>query len=129
MYYTGFWIMRLCLAGSRVKYIFSWKNNWILFLNRTWIRGAFILMILLGLTWTFGLFYMNEATVVMAYVFTVLNSLQGLFIFLFHIVKNEKVCETSLFFCFLIFFYFFFYIFFIWLRFVIFLLPLVEWFY
>ncbi|KAG7169475.1 Adhesion G protein-coupled receptor L3-like 6 [Homarus americanus] len=48
-------------------------------------------MFLLGLTWTFGLLYLNQATVVMAYIFTVLNSLQGLFIFIFHCVQNDKV--------------------------------------
>lgn len=50
-----------------------------------------MLVFLLGLTWTFGLLYLNEESVIMAYVFTVLNSLQGLFIFVFHCVQNEKV--------------------------------------
>ncbi|KAK6619841.1 hypothetical protein RUM44_006240 [Polyplax serrata] len=58
---------------------------------RTWLRGAIVLVFLLGLTWTFGLLYLSEESVVMAYVFTVLNSLQGLFIFLFHCLHNEKV--------------------------------------
>ncbi|XP_042859816.1 latrophilin Cirl-like isoform X4 [Penaeus japonicus] len=58
---------------------------------RSWVRGAVVLMFLLGLTWTFGLLYLNQASVVMAYVFTVLNSLQGLFIFIFHCVQNDKV--------------------------------------
>lgn len=50
-----------------------------------------MLVFLLGLTWTFGLLYLNEESVIMAYIFTVLNSLQGLFIFFFHCVQNEKV--------------------------------------
>ncbi|ROT76135.1 putative latrophilin Cirl-like isoform X4, partial [Penaeus vannamei] len=58
---------------------------------RSWVRGAVVLMFLLGLTWTFGLLYLNQASVVMAYVFTVLNSLQGLFIFIFHCVQNDKL--------------------------------------
>lgn len=58
-----------------------------------WIRGALILVFLLGLTWTFGLLYLNEESVVMAYVFTVLNSLQGFFIFVFHCMQNEKVLK------------------------------------
>ncbi|XP_068218278.1 latrophilin Cirl-like isoform X6 [Palaemon carinicauda] len=56
-----------------------------------WVRGAMMLVVLLGLTWTFGLLYLNNATVLMDYIFTVLNSLQGLFIFIFHCVQNEKV--------------------------------------
>ncbi|XP_068218280.1 latrophilin Cirl-like isoform X8 [Palaemon carinicauda] len=55
-----------------------------------WVRGAMMLVVLLGLTWTFGLLYLNNATVLMDYIFTVLNSLQGLFIFIFHCVQNEK---------------------------------------
>ncbi|XP_072749833.1 latrophilin Cirl isoform X6 [Anoplolepis gracilipes] len=58
---------------------------------KAWLRGAIVLVFLLGLTWTFGLLYLNQESVVMAYIFTVLNSLQGLFIFVFHCVQNEKV--------------------------------------
>lgn len=58
---------------------------------RTWLRGAVCLVFLLGLTWTFGLLYLNKETVVMAYVFALFNSLQGFFMFLFHCVQNEKV--------------------------------------
>ena len=50
-----------------------------------------MLVVLLGLTWSFGLFYISEHTVVMAYLFTIMNSLQGLFIFIFHCAMNEKV--------------------------------------
>ncbi|XP_074098364.1 latrophilin Cirl isoform X2 [Cotesia typhae] len=56
-----------------------------------WLRGAIILVFLLGLTWTFGLLYLNQETVIMAYLFTALNSLQGMFIFVFHCIQNEKV--------------------------------------
>ncbi|XP_022240023.1 adhesion G protein-coupled receptor L3-like isoform X2 [Limulus polyphemus] len=56
-----------------------------------WIRGATTLVVLLGLTWTFGLLYLNKESVIVAYIFTILNSLQGLFIFLFHCVRNKKV--------------------------------------
>ncbi|XP_033737458.1 adhesion G protein-coupled receptor L3-like [Pecten maximus] len=58
---------------------------------KAWIQGAFALEVLLGLTWVFGYFFLNEETVTMAYIFTVLNSLQGLFIFIFHCLLNKKV--------------------------------------
>lgn len=58
---------------------------------KAWIKGSFILVFLLGLTWAFGLLYLNESTVAMAYVFTILNSLQGLFIFFFLCLQNEQV--------------------------------------
>jgi len=58
---------------------------------RSWIKGAVVLIVLLGPTWAFGLFYINTQSIVMAYLFTVLNSLQGVFIFVFHCLMNEKV--------------------------------------
>lgn len=58
---------------------------------RVWIRSATVLVFLLGLTWAFGLLYLNAESIVMAYLFTFLNSLQGLFIFVFHCLRNEKV--------------------------------------
>ena len=57
----------------------------------SWIKGSAVLVILLGLTWITGLLFVQKENIVMAYVFTALNSLQGLFIFLFHCVFNEKV--------------------------------------
>jgi len=59
----------------------------------TWLKGAFVLIVLLGLTWIFGLFYVDSQSVFIAYVFTVLNSLQGLFIFVFHCLMSDKVCS------------------------------------
>ncbi|KAK3090794.1 hypothetical protein FSP39_014692 [Pinctada imbricata] len=56
-----------------------------------WIKGAAVLVVLLGLTWSFGFMYVSESSIVMAYVFTILNTLQGLFIFVFHCLMNEKV--------------------------------------
>lgn len=45
----------------------------------------------LGLTWSFGILYLSHTNVYTAYVFTVLNSLQGLFIFIFCCLLNDKV--------------------------------------
>ncbi|XP_045172657.2 adhesion G protein-coupled receptor L3-like [Mercenaria mercenaria] len=60
------------------------------------VRGIIVLMPLMGLTWLFGIFSTNEETVVFQYLFAVFNSLQGLFIFIFHCVMNKKIrvaCE------------------------------------
>jgi len=56
-----------------------------------------VLEVLLGLTWAFGLAFINEQMLVFAYIFTVLNSLQGTFIFVFHCILNEKVTYAMLF--------------------------------
>ncbi|XP_052775573.1 adhesion G protein-coupled receptor L2-like isoform X2 [Mya arenaria] len=57
----------------------------------TWLKGSAVLVVLLGLTWTFGFVYVNADTVAVAYLFTILNSLQGLFIFIFHCFMDRKV--------------------------------------
>ncbi|XP_029473873.1 adhesion G protein-coupled receptor L2 isoform X12 [Rhinatrema bivittatum] len=58
---------------------------------KSWVLGAFGLLCLLGLTWSFGLLFINEETVVMAYLFTVFNAFQGMFIFIFHCALQKKV--------------------------------------
>ncbi|XP_050356968.1 latrophilin Cirl isoform X2 [Nymphalis io] len=65
------------------------KENNKLYKIRVWLNSSIVLAILLGLTWTFGLLYLNEQSVGVAYAFTILNSLQGLFIFIFHCLQNE----------------------------------------
>uniref|UniRef100_A0A3B4AL28 Uncharacterized protein n=1 Tax=Periophthalmus magnuspinnatus TaxID=409849 RepID=A0A3B4AL28_9GOBI len=57
----------------------------------SWVLGAFALLCLLGLTWSFGLFFLNESSIVMAYLFTIFNTLQGMFIFIFHCLLQKKV--------------------------------------
>uniref|UniRef100_A0A673CHT1 Adhesion G protein-coupled receptor L2a n=1 Tax=Sphaeramia orbicularis TaxID=375764 RepID=A0A673CHT1_9TELE len=57
----------------------------------SWVMGAFALLCLLGLTWSFGLFFINEASIVMAYLFTIFNTFQGMFIFIFHCLLQKKV--------------------------------------
>uniref|UniRef100_A0A8C2GU86 Adhesion G protein-coupled receptor L3.1 n=1 Tax=Cyprinus carpio TaxID=7962 RepID=A0A8C2GU86_CYPCA len=62
---------------------------------KSWVIGAIALLCLLGLTWAFGLMYINESTVTMAYLFTIFNSLQGMFIFIFHCILQKKVTHTN----------------------------------
>ncbi|XP_052745305.1 latrophilin Cirl isoform X6 [Bicyclus anynana] len=65
------------------------KENSKLYKIRVWLNSSVVLAVLLGLTWTFGLLYLNEQSVGVAYTFTILNSLQGLFIFIFYCLQNE----------------------------------------
>ncbi|XP_041417249.1 adhesion G protein-coupled receptor L2 isoform X30 [Xenopus laevis] len=58
---------------------------------KSWVLGAFALLCLLGLTWSFGLLFINEETVVMTYLFTVFNAFQGMFIFIFHCALQKKI--------------------------------------
>uniref|UniRef100_A0A8C7IZK2 Adhesion G protein-coupled receptor L1 n=1 Tax=Oncorhynchus kisutch TaxID=8019 RepID=A0A8C7IZK2_ONCKI len=74
----------------------SWRNIGTLtlaypLLPRSWAIGAIALLFLLGLTWSFGLLFINENTVIMAYLFTTFNAFQGMFIFIFHCALQKKV--------------------------------------
>ncbi|KAI8481574.1 hypothetical protein Bbelb_406740 [Branchiostoma belcheri] len=66
--------------------------------DRKWIilqiRRAGSIMALFGLTWVFGFFVIDDARpVVFAYLFCIFNTLQGLFIFIFHCVMREDMKE------------------------------------
>uniref|UniRef100_I3J0L6 Adhesion G protein-coupled receptor L1 n=1 Tax=Oreochromis niloticus TaxID=8128 RepID=I3J0L6_ORENI len=58
---------------------------------KSWALGAITLLFLLGLTWAFGLLFINENTVIMAYLFSTFNAFQGMFIFIFHCALQKKV--------------------------------------
>ncbi|XP_070543312.1 adhesion G protein-coupled receptor L2-like [Ptychodera flava] len=54
-------------------------------------KATAILLPILGLTWIFGIFAINERLVVFQYLFTIFNAFQGLFIFVFHCAMNSEV--------------------------------------
>jgi hypothetical protein len=60
-------------------------------------RASIIIMPVLGFTWTFAIldFFFDELT--FKYLFAIFNSLQGLFIFIFHCLLNQQVDEVCLF--------------------------------
>ena len=58
---------------------------------RAGVKGVVILTPLLGINWLFGLLAVNKHLVVFEFMFVLLNSLQGLFIFLFHCVGSSEV--------------------------------------
>ena len=58
------------------------------------LKGSAVLLPLLGLTWVFGLLVFNRETIVFKYLFATFNSLQGVMIFVFHVLHSRKVCST-----------------------------------
>uniref|UniRef100_A0A674JZW3 Uncharacterized protein n=1 Tax=Terrapene triunguis TaxID=2587831 RepID=A0A674JZW3_9SAUR len=52
-------------------------------------------LFILGCTWSLGLLQVGPAAMVMAYLFTIVNSLQGAFIFLVHCLLNRQVMPTA----------------------------------
>ncbi|XP_072165486.1 uncharacterized protein [Diadema setosum] len=60
------------------------------------VKACVILLPVMGLTWLFGVLWMNGGTVIFMYLFTVFNSLQGVFIFIFHCLLNSEVQHAFL---------------------------------
>ncbi|XP_041353851.1 adhesion G protein-coupled receptor L2-like isoform X2 [Gigantopelta aegis] len=58
---------------------------------RTGLRAVCVLVPVMGLTWLFGVFAINNNEEVFQYLFTVFNSFQGLFIFIFHCVLSRQI--------------------------------------
>nr|XP_054604209.1 adhesion G-protein coupled receptor G6 isoform X8 [Nothobranchius furzeri] len=55
------------------------------------LRSVVSLTFLLGMTWGFALFAWGPVYLAFTYLFTIFNSLQGLFIFIFHCALKENV--------------------------------------
>ncbi|XP_013379586.1 adhesion G-protein coupled receptor G6 isoform X2 [Lingula anatina] len=55
------------------------------------VRGALGIMALLGLTWVFAFFTFSAKFIVFHYLFAIFNSLQGLFVFIFHCFLKHDV--------------------------------------
>lgn len=60
----------------------------------TQVRIAVSCCALLGLTWIFGILAVGETALVFQYVFCILNSLQGAFIFYFNILRQPRTIEA-----------------------------------
>ncbi|RDD42026.1 Adhesion G protein-coupled receptor L3, partial [Trichoplax sp. H2] len=60
--------------------------------NRTksTLRAIIVLLPLLGISWLFGPLAIDGSTIIFAYLFTACSAVQGLFIFLFHIVLDSQ---------------------------------------
>ncbi|XP_065903381.1 adhesion G protein-coupled receptor L3-like [Dysidea avara] len=54
------------------------------------VRAAIIVVPMLGITWVVGIFAINENTIAFAWIFTILNSFQGMVILFVYVLKNEK---------------------------------------
>lgn len=59
--------------------------------TRSGLKSITVLFPLLGITWIFGVMALGSQTIVFQYLFALCNSLQGLFIFIFHCLCNSEV--------------------------------------
>ncbi|XP_049911900.1 adhesion G protein-coupled receptor L4 [Epinephelus moara] len=60
---------------------------------RSCARGAIALLFVLGATWTLGVLHILRETTLTAYLFTIANAFQGMFIFIFLCVLSRKIQE------------------------------------
>jgi len=67
----------------------STSNNHSLIVS--YMKGVGVLMCLLGSTWIFGLLFLAINSLFLAYAFTILNSLQGVGIFVFQCLLNPQI--------------------------------------
>ncbi|KAH9496862.1 Adhesion G-protein coupled receptor D1 [Bulinus truncatus] len=81
-------VLRIVVSSATLDKQDSFKNV------RAGIKASLFLAPLLGLTWIFGLASVNEHFVAFQYIFAILNSLQGFFIFLFHCALNTEVRQA-----------------------------------
>lgn len=58
------------------------------------VRVTISSTVILGLTWIFGVIALGDLRLLFQWLFTLLNSLQGLFIFIFHVILNYDVQQT-----------------------------------
>ena len=63
--------------------------------TRSCARGALALLFVLGATWTFGVLHILHETTLTAYLFTITNAFQGMFIFIFLCVLSRKVNKPN----------------------------------
>ncbi|XP_070347939.1 adhesion G protein-coupled receptor E1 isoform X2 [Equus asinus] len=62
--------------------------------NRLLTFKAFAQLFILGCSWVLGIFQIGPMAGIMAYLFTIINSLQGAFIFIIHCLLNHQVREA-----------------------------------
>jgi len=58
---------------------------------KLYVKGLFGLLFLLGATWSVGILSVTYPSVTITYMFTILNSTQGFFIFIFNCIMNKKI--------------------------------------
>jgi hypothetical protein len=58
---------------------------------RLGVRAMVVILPLLGITWVFGLLAFSSDTIAFKYLFAIFNSLQGVMIFVFHCILDNKV--------------------------------------
>ncbi|XP_065912162.1 latrophilin-like protein LAT-2 [Dysidea avara] len=91
-----FLVLALYIFCQRKQVMLNSTNtsNAELKLVKTTVKATIILLPLLGTTWIFGILVINKESIVFAWIFTIVNSLQGAFIFAFHLLRNKQIMDN-----------------------------------
>ncbi|XP_065897929.1 adhesion G protein-coupled receptor L3-like isoform X2 [Dysidea avara] len=87
-------LVRICQSKKLHAAITDPKKKAILSSARVLLLSVLALLPLLGGTWILGLLFLidnEQSSITLAWVFTIVNSLQGAAIFFFHVVRNKEV--------------------------------------
>ncbi|XP_075062984.1 adhesion G protein-coupled receptor E3-like [Mixophyes fleayi] len=79
-----FWLLKKKLASLNSN-VSTLKHNRLLTFK------ALSQLFILGCTWIIGLFQFGDGALIVSYIFTICNSLQGVYIFLVHCLLNRQV--------------------------------------
>ncbi|KAK3741595.1 hypothetical protein QZH41_012539, partial [Actinostola sp. cb2023] len=86
------WILGLIMRRMlRIRHI---RNKPRIERIRLGVRATVVILPLLGITWVFGLLAFSSDTIAFKYLFAIFNSLQGVMIFVFHCVLDNKIREA-----------------------------------
>jgi len=58
-----------------------------------WMKCLSMLVTVLGLAWLIGIFYIDHSSIIVAYIFSIINASQGLAIFVFLCVLDQRMQE------------------------------------
>ena len=61
--------------------------------STTQVVGLLGLALLVGVTWLLGIPMFDDARLAFQYIFAILNSLQGVYIFIFQVARTQKVWQ------------------------------------
>ncbi|XP_070549800.1 adhesion G-protein coupled receptor G2-like [Ptychodera flava] len=86
-YYLIGWGVPLVLVGISLGF----GHNQYVADDKSSLKAAVVLLPLLGMTWLFGLLSVSRHTLFFEYIFAILNSLQGFFIFVFYCLSSKEV--------------------------------------
>jgi hypothetical protein len=83
--------MKVVMSNAASMTLNKKLNKDRLLIARSGLKAMAIFLPVLGLTWGIGVFAVDTLSLPLAYAFTALNSLQGLFVFLFHCLLNKQI--------------------------------------